>query len=273
MRPTDPFSMTDKLAGTLLDAIAARLERRALHPLFSQMLDDYLDAMEIDRASAVIDLGCGTGVAARAIARRAGFSGSVLGIDLSPALVDAASRLALEEGLGDRVTFAAGDSRHLNLADNGFDAAVAHTLLSHVDSPRTVLSEMTRLVRPGGLIAVFDGDYRSITFGNADSDKGKVDDEAVVNGVVTSPAVMRQMPLLLRQAGLERVAVLPYVLAEVGQADYWASAIDTFERLLPGSGAMTAEYAARWAADLRGTMAQGTFFGACNFYAYIARKT
>src|SRR5262249_14772400 len=142
-------------------------------PLFEKMLQDYLDAMHIDEAKTVLDIGCGTGVAARAIARRRGFSGRVLGIDLSPGLAQKATQLAADEGLEKRVEFRSGDSRKLDLVDGTFDAVVAHTLLSHVDDPLSVVKEAARLVRPGGMIGIFDGDYASITFGYADPAKGK----------------------------------------------------------------------------------------------------
>lgn len=58
------------------------------------MLDEYLDAMETDSARTMLDMGCGTGVAARTIARRASFAGEVRGIGLSPCLVREARRLA-----------------------------------------------------------------------------------------------------------------------------------------------------------------------------------
>ena len=173
MKSSDPYAATDKLDAALLQVIVTRLETRGKHPLFEKMLQDYLDAMQIDTAKAVLDLGCGTGVAARAIARRRGFSGRVLGIDLSPTLAQTAAQLAAAEGLDSRVEFRPGDSRKLDLADGAFDAVVAHTLLSHVDDPLAVVREAARLVRPGGMIGIFDGDYASMTFGHADPAKGK----------------------------------------------------------------------------------------------------
>ena len=113
MKSSDPYAVTDKLDDSLLQVIVTRLETRGKHPLFERMLQDYLDAMQIDTAETVLDIGCGTGVAARAIARRRGFSGRVLGVDLSPALVQAATRLAAGEGLDNRVEFRSGDSRRL----------------------------------------------------------------------------------------------------------------------------------------------------------------
>jgi ubiquinone/menaquinone biosynthesis C-methylase UbiE len=272
MKPSDPYAATDKLDDSLLQVIVTRLETRGKHRLFEKMLQDYLDAMQIDEAKTVLDIGCGTGVAARAIARRRGFSGRVLGIDLSPALARKAAQLAADEGLDNRVEFRPGDSRKLDLVDGAFDAVVAHTLLSHVDDPLAVVREAARLVRPGGMIGIFDGDYASMTFGHGDPAKGKAYDDAIIGGLVTSPRVMRQMPRLLQAAGLQLVASFPYIVAEVGKADFWAPAIESFRRLVPKSGAMTEQEANAWADSLLIDSTAGVFFGASNYYGYVARR-
>jgi ubiquinone/menaquinone biosynthesis C-methylase UbiE len=196
----------------------------------------------------------------------------VLGIDLSPVLARTAAQLAAGEGLGDLVEFRSGDSRKLDLADGAFDAVVAHTLLSHVDDALAVMREAARLVRRGGMIGIFDGDYASMTFGHVDPAQGKAYDEAIISGVVTSPRVMRQMPRLLQAAGLQLVASFPYVLTEVGKADFWASAIESFRRLVPKSGVMTEQEADAWAESLRNDSEAGVFFGASNYYGYVARR-
>lgn len=141
MTSVDPFGRTDKLDEAMLEALVVRFEARGKHPLFSKMLQEYLDAMRIDSAGTVLEMGCGTGLAARAIAHRAGFSGSVIGIDLSPYLVAAAERLAREEGITERTEFRTGDTRSLEDTDGTFDAVVAHTLLSHVEDPLSVVKE------------------------------------------------------------------------------------------------------------------------------------
>ncbi|MCI0399098.1 MAG: methyltransferase domain-containing protein [Chloroflexi bacterium] len=273
MSLVDPFGMTDKLDDTLLQVIITRLEARGQHPFFMKMLQGYLDAMNIDGTKTVLDIGCGTGVAARAVARRPGFVGQVTGIDLSPALAEAGARLAAKEGLGDRITFRTGDTRRLNFADRTFDAVVAHTLLSHVDDPLAVVKEAARVVKPGGVIGIFDGDYASLTFGHADPDQGKAYDEALIKAVITSPRVMRQMPRLLHAASLELIACFPYILAEIGQADFWLSGIESFRRLIPKAGVMTDEEANTWAESLRQDSEEGIFFGASNYFSYVARRS
>jgi ubiquinone/menaquinone biosynthesis C-methylase UbiE len=272
MGTLDPYRITDKLEDVLLDVMVSRLEVRGNHWFFQKVLQEYLDAMDVDSAGTVLDMGCGTGVAARTIARRGNFSGRVTGIDLSPYLVEAAKRLTHEEGLGGRVALRSGDTRNLDIPNSSFDAVVAHTLVSHVQEPLTVLREAARVVKPGGLITIFDGDYASITFALDDPVQSKKYDEALISAIVTSPRVMRQMPRLIQQAGLEMVRTFPYIMAEVGEGDFWLSAIDSFEKLAPKSGAITEDEAASWANALHKASDQGVFFGASNYYTYIARR-
>src|SRR5215211_3431906 len=158
----DPFRITDKLEDPLLDVMISWLEVRGKRWFFQKVLREYLDAIAVDSAETVLDLGCGTGVAARTIARRADLSGRVTGIDLSPYLVEAARWLADEERLGGQVEFRSGDTRELDIPDGKFDAVVAHTLVSHVEEALTVLEEAGRVLKPGGLIAIFDGDYATM---------------------------------------------------------------------------------------------------------------
>jgi ubiquinone/menaquinone biosynthesis C-methylase UbiE len=270
MGTVDVYRITDKLDDATLDVLVTRLEARGKHPRFAAMMREYLDAMAIDSARSVLDLGCGTGVATRAIARRPGFSGQVIGIDRSPHLIGAATRLADEDGVGGRVEFRAGDSHTLELRDGEFDAVVAHTLFSHLDDPRSVLTEIVRVLKPGGTVGIFDGDYASLTFATDDPAEGKAADEAIISAIVTNPRVMRQMPQLLREAGLELVAAFPHVVAELGRADFWESAIKSLVKLLPKAGAMTDAQAADWAAAMFRRSDQGTFFGASNYYGYVA---
>ncbi len=255
-----------------LDAMAARFEARGRHPAFASMLHEYLDTMQIAPTASVLDMGCGTGLAARAIAGHAGFRGSVTGIDLSAHLVAVASRLAGEQGVGQRVTFQSGDVRRLPFADASFDAVVAHTLISHVPGPLAVLQEAARVLKPGGTIAVFDGDYASLTFDQADEAKAVADDAKLIRAVVANPRLMSQMPRLLRDAGLVLSASFSHVLAEVGRADFWLSAIDTFRRLLPLAGAMSDAEAAAWAAAQHAASDAGVFFGRCNYHTFLARR-
>ncbi len=236
--------MTDKLDDTVLDVIITRLEARGKHPFFIKVIDEYLEAMNIGSAKTVLDMGCGTGVATRAIARYPDFSGKVTGIDLSSYLTEAATGLAAEEGLDSCIEFRSGNSQQLDIPDEAFDAVVLHTLISHVEDPLTVLKEAARVVKPGGMVAIFDGDYATITFGHEDPEQGKEYDEMIINAIITNPRVMRQMPRLVPAASLELVASFPHALADIGKADFFLPALESFRKLLPKSGVMSEEKAA-----------------------------
>jgi hypothetical protein len=69
MASIDPFGRTDKLDDNMLAALVTRFEARGKNPRFAKMLGDYLDAMSIDCTARVLDMGCGTGLAARAIGK------------------------------------------------------------------------------------------------------------------------------------------------------------------------------------------------------------
>jgi ubiquinone/menaquinone biosynthesis C-methylase UbiE len=250
----------------------ARLVRYSCFSALILGIGSSLAAMQIDAAQHVLDLGCGTGVAARGLAQRKAFVGKVMGIDLSPYLIAAAQRLSEAEGAQPRITFQVGDSHSLALPDQQFDAVIAHTLISHVDQPLGVLREIARLVKPGGMVGIFDGDYASLTFSHEDSEQGKAFDDVLQQALITHPRVMRQMPALLRLAGLELVTSFSYILAEIGKADFWAPAIESFRRLLPQSGLMTEAQMNAWANARLQESTEGVFFGASNYYSYVARR-
>ena len=63
------------------------------------------------------------------------------------------------------------------------------------------------------------------------------------------------------------------VLAEIGRADFWVSAIESLIRkLLPTTGLMTETEANTWADTLLQDSEAGVFFGASNYYSYVAKR-
>jgi hypothetical protein len=83
---------------------------------------------------------------------------------------------------------------------------------------------------------------------------------------------MRQMPRLLRSAGLSILASNAHVLAEIGHAEFWRAGIEVYRRLLPQSGTMAAAEADAWAESLLRDSEAGVFFGASNYYSYVAQR-
>ena len=101
----------------------------------------------------VLDLCCGAGASALAAARAVGPTGHVLGIDVAGPLLDAARARAGAEGL-DNVEFRRHDARHTGLPDEAFDVVVCVFGVFFVADMPGFVSEMWRLVRPGGRLAI-----------------------------------------------------------------------------------------------------------------------
>ena len=101
----------------------------------------------------VADVGCGNGAYLVELARR-GFAGRVLGLDMSPGMLDAArQRLSLASAgppAAGGVALLAADATALPLPDGAADLALAMHMLYHVPDPSQAVRELRRVTHPGG---------------------------------------------------------------------------------------------------------------------------
>lgn len=272
MSARDAMEFINEQDQATLERFVERLEFRGKDPTFVGYRDAYVERMALARTADILEVGSGTGVVARALASREGFSGRVTAVEQSPVLTEVARRLADEEGVGERTEFRVGDAHALDFPDACFDAVVAHTTVSHVTDPLAVLKESARVLRPGGVFAAFDGDYASWTFGYRDHAIARAMEDAILATVVSKPRVMRDMPRLLRDAALRLVDVHAHVYADVGTSTFFLGAAEAYAPLVVSSGLVPAEDVEAWLAGLRRTSQDGMFFAACNFYAYVATR-
>jgi SAM-dependent methyltransferase len=157
------------MAADLEACVASTLEAdERLLPLLPELLadlpelgasaDDVVDALRscgIPRGAAVLDLGCGKGAVAVALAERLALR--VEGIDAVPAFLAAARRLAAERGVGSRCVFRQGDIRTPPASDRGYDAVLLLSLGPVFGDHRRTVGALRRLARPGGHLVIDDG--------------------------------------------------------------------------------------------------------------------
>jgi arsenite methyltransferase len=131
--------------GSLLYDNAQAITRRFLaawqHPI------EWLD---IPQGGIALDVGSGPGAVTASLARAAGPDGLALGIDISEPMLARAVRAEA----GPQVGFLRADAQRLPLRDQTVDAAVSIAVLQLIPDPAAALSEIARVLRPGGRLAV-----------------------------------------------------------------------------------------------------------------------
>lgn len=109
---------------------------------------------DLNASSHVLDIGCGVGGPALRLAESVGCR--VVGLDLIESTVAQATATALDRGLGQLVSFEAGDATALPFADDSFDVVWGQDAWCHVPEKAKLVEEAWRVLRPGGIIAFTD---------------------------------------------------------------------------------------------------------------------
>jgi ubiquinone/menaquinone biosynthesis C-methylase UbiE len=112
-----------------------------------------IDEVHLEPGEQVLEVGCGTGVLDRWLARRTKETNRIVGVDINQYLLGEAKALAQKEGLQKVIEFKEGNAEALPFADNTFDVTMSCTVMEEVDAGR-MMSELVRVTRPGGRVAV-----------------------------------------------------------------------------------------------------------------------
>ncbi|MDP9279202.1 MAG: methyltransferase domain-containing protein [Gemmatimonadota bacterium] len=117
----------------------------------------------------VVDVGCGAGIDSIIAARMVGPTGSVIGVDMTPAMVEKARAGAKEAGLP-KVEFRQGLAESLPVADGWADVVISNGVLNLFPDKLAGLQEMARVLKPEGRLQIGD-----ILVQKAVPEKGKRD--------------------------------------------------------------------------------------------------
>jgi ubiquinone/menaquinone biosynthesis C-methylase UbiE len=137
-RPTSLFGAADAAA-----AYESNLVQRVFLPFAEHLVARVAPTPDED----VLDLACGTGAVTRLLAER-GDPSRITGLDLTDAMLDVARRLV------PGVTFVHGDMTALPTGDGSVDVVVCQQGLQFVPDRAAAATEMARVLRPGGRLAV-----------------------------------------------------------------------------------------------------------------------
>lgn len=149
---------------------------------------------------AVVDLGSGAGNDAFIARHEVGATGTVIGVDFSPAMVARARRNAAVRGFTN-VSFIEGDIESLPIDNNSVDVVISNCVLNLVPNKQAVFSEIFRVLKPGGHFSISD----IVTEGSL-SEKVKQAAEAYagcVAGAIQKADYLQQ----IRESGFREVTV------------------------------------------------------------------
>ena len=153
--------MSDDNTGQVNANAAEVYEEFFLPALFQEWAPRVAAAANIQPGQSVLDVACGTGVLSREVAARVGPNGSVIGLDVNEGMLAVAKRKA------PAIEWRQGVAETLPFEDERFDAVVSQFGLMFFTDRRAALTEMMRVLRPGGHLAVAVWDTLDNTVGYA----------------------------------------------------------------------------------------------------------
>lgn len=266
----DVYTNIDGLPAENIKVIADRLEARAEMEEFAGMRDRYFDLMALGPDARILELGAGTGIVGRAYVRRDGFAGRYVVTDLSRSLIDLGRKKAEQDGLSQLMDFQVVDAiTGDGLAERDFDGVILHTLLSHVPDPEGVMRTSLRAARSGGTIAVFDADYASLQIVSGDASLDEEVDKAIKRGAIAQPTIMRRLPQIATELGLQRMEVRSDFLAEIGNSEFFLGLAQAVSNIVVASGGLNKDTAESWLAALNAAIEKDAFFGMCPYFTYL----
>jgi SAM-dependent methyltransferase len=258
---------TISLGGPLL-GVVGHLEGRG-RSNYLALVRNVLDVVAIQPGEMVIEVGGGSGVVVREIARRTAGANRIIDVDISPYLLREAASLARQAGFADHISFQEGHAEAIPLTDSSVDVALSFTVMEEGDADR-MLAELVRVTRPGGRIAAIVRSLDLHPWTNAalsPAVRAKVDMPGIGD---VAPAGCADATLYQRfhRAGLIGLTCFPQLTAvDPLQIDRMAGMKRRSLATLT-----TAEERAEWQAAVAQAEADGTFFIATPHHCAVGTK-
>jgi SAM-dependent methyltransferase len=259
---------TISLGGPLLGAVGT-LEARG-RSTYLGVVRTVLDQVEIQPKEVILEVGGGSGVVLREIARRTAGANPIIDVDINPYLLREAAILAKRAGLAERMTFQEGSAEAIPLAANSVDVALSFTVMEEGDADR-MLAELVRVTRPGGRIAVIVRSRDLPSWANlpiSASLRAKVDRPGLIGaGVAAAGCADVSLYRRFHVAGLTELRCFPQLVA-ITPAEVSRFTISQQQIL----AMLTSDEAAEWRSAAAQAEAEGTFFITSALHCAVGTK-
>jgi len=249
------------LGGAILGSVAS-LEARGRSTGYLGVVRNLIAEIHLHPGETILDVGCGSGVLDRWLARHTGGAHRITAVDIHRTLLREAAALATKEGLAEHIEFREGNAEVLPFGDNSFDVTMSATVMELLDAER-MLREMVRVTRPGGRVGVVVRAIDMQSFVNVPvRAELKMKIAALPNGLAGARGCA-DGGLYQRfcNAGLQDVQMLPQLATYAGARAHAAD-----ERI---EAALSPAELAEWHTAVTQAEAEGTFFIALPFHCAV----
>ena len=229
-----------------------------------------LKNLNILQQEKILDIGCGTGFLSFELALLTGQQGSVVAMDLQQAMVEAAAERCASLP---QVSTQQGRVEELPFADESFDVVTCTQVLLYVEAVDTALSEMHRVLKPGGRIAVLETDWHGAVMNSQYPD---ITDRIISawDQAVASPNLPRVLPSKLKHLGFTAVLpkAIPILNNSYSEGNFSVSSLDWLRKSAVKAGAITEAESTKWKQDLDRLGQAGEYFFCVNRFLFTAVK-
>jgi SAM-dependent methyltransferase len=156
----------------------------------------------LNTGESVLDLGSGAGFDCFLAAQEVGVSGRVIGVDMTPEMVEKA-RANASQNDAEHVEFRLGEIEHLPVSDDSIDVIISNCVVNLSPNKSQVFDEAFRVLRPGGRLAISD-----VVLTAAVPDEVRADPDSVASCVAGASTIDR-LEAMLTDTGFESVSISP----------------------------------------------------------------
>jgi arsenite methyltransferase len=248
-----------------------RLEAMYTHPDVVERRRRVRQALQLSPGERVLDIGCGPGFLTGEMAAATGPNGWACGLDISESMLAVARHRCAGQPYAAWVDFNEGDAVALPFPDDAFDAAVATQVYEYVADVPRALSELYRVLRPGGRAVIVDTDWDSMVW--------HASDHACTKEIITAwdqhltdPYLPRILRPELRGAGFDVPRVEVLNVLNIDWEGYSRGLAGLIAAFVVGRRGITQGDVDAWLEDLQRRGAEGSYFFSLDQYLFLATK-